>query len=548
MKAARWMIIGGVAAVLAGCGAEEIASPGSGGNITINPPSAPDTDPTFNVADPAVALGGCPGFADPAGLSDGGTIKGPTGEYRVCILPPVITRSATLERVPGVLYALNGRTDVGLDCGSSVAPAGTASPCKLTAAATTENAAVTLTVQAGVIIFAKTGTSWLAVNRGNKLNAVGTADKPIIFTSQDNILGLATNTSQGKWGGVVLLGRAPVTDCNVGGPPPSETCWRDTEGSTTPAQFGGNLPADNSGTLDYVQIRYSGFILSANTELQALTLEGTGSGTTIRHVHSHNSSDDGIEIFGGRTNLRYFVVTGADDDSFDADTGYKGTIQYAIAIHKQPFGDSMVELDSANGLESQTPRTHLKLANFTFLSKGSNSNGVAMMMRGGADATLVNGAVIAPTLPCLQFNSSGLDILTPANPGLDKAGPPLFRSVVMQCNTPAFVGTNGVTVQQVQDAFTGSAGSNNRFDFTSSLTGLGGSTGTINPGANETAAVAVNPNTVDAAFDTLATPYVGAVKDSSDTWFAGWTCNSSTANFVASPATRTLCTSLPSLL
>ncbi len=89
-----------------------------------------------------------------------------------------------------------------------------------------------------------------------------------------------------------------------------------------------------------------------------------------------------------------------------------------------------------------------------------------MMMRGGADATLVNGVVIAPTLPCLQFNSSGLDILTPANTGLDKAGPPVFRSVVMQCNTPAFVGTNGVTVQQVQDTFTGPAGSNNRFDFT----------------------------------------------------------------------------------
>src|SRR5262245_33313894 len=134
MKTMRWMIAGAVAAVLAGCGAEEIASPGSGGNITINPAPAPETDPTCNVTDPAVALGGCPGFADPAGLADGGTIKGPTGEYRVCVLPPVITRSATLERVPGVLYALNGRTDVGFDCGSSPAPGGTASPCQLTAA------------------------------------------------------------------------------------------------------------------------------------------------------------------------------------------------------------------------------------------------------------------------------------------------------------------------------------------------------------------------------------------------------------------------------
>jgi hypothetical protein len=162
-----------------------------------------------------------------------------------------------------------------------------------------------------------------------------------------------------------------------------------------------------------------------------------------------------------------------------------------------------------------------------------------MMMRGGADASLVNGVVVAPTLPCLQFNSSGLDILTPANAGPDKAGPPVFRSVVMQCNTPAFVGTNGVTVQQVQDNFIAGAGSNS-FTFTPTLTSV-----FVN-GASETGVAAVDPKTVDAAFDT--TTWVGAVRDTNDNWYATWTCNSSTANFVASPATRSLCTSLPSLL
>jgi hypothetical protein len=201
----------------------------------------------------------------------------------------------------------------------------------------------------------------------------------------------------------------------------------------------------------------------------------------------------------------------------------------------------MLELDSANGLEFQTPRTHLKLANFTFISKGSNANGVAMMMRGGADASLVNGVLVAPTIPCLQFNSSGLDILSPANAGQDKAGPPVFKSVAMQCSSPAFVGTNGVTAQQVQDTFTAGTVANT-FTFTPSAT-LG--TSLVN-GANETAIGATDPQTIDAAFDT--TTWVGAVRDSNDTWFRDWTCNSSTANFVASPATRSLCTSLPSLL
>jgi hypothetical protein len=540
MKIVRWMFLGAVAAVLAGCGAEEIASPGSGGNITINPPPVEQGDPTYNVADPAIALGGCPGIADVAGLTDAGTIKGPTGEYRVCVLPARLTRSSTLDRVPGVLYALNGRTDVGYDCGPTV---GSVPECQISGA--TDNAAVTLTINPGVVIFSKTGNSWLAVNRGNKLMAVGTATQPIIFTSQDNVLGLATDSSQGKWGGVVLLGRAPITDCNLGGPPPSTDCWRDTEGSTTPAYFGGSTPTDNSGTMDYVQIRYSGFILSANTELQALTLEGTGSGTVIRHIHSHNSSDDGIEIFGGRTDLRYFVVTGADDDSYDLDTGWKGTIQYAIAVHKTAFGDSMMELDSANASTAQTPRTYARIANFTWIAKGSNSNNVALQMRGGADAALVNGVVVAPsTLPCIRFDGAGTPAInSAANGTFDKLGPPVFKSVVMQCSTTTpFVGANGITATDVQTVFTtpptGIAA--NSVTFTNTLTGV------FVDGPAELGVGATDPKTVDAAFDT--TNYVGAVRDSADTWYQGWTCNSVTANFVASPATRQLCTSLPSLL
>jgi hypothetical protein len=359
------------------------------------------------------------------------------------------------------------------------------------------------------------------------------------------VLGLATNSSQGKWGGVVLMGRAPITDCNVGGPPPAVDCWRDTEGSTTPAQFGGATPTDSSGTLDYVQIRYSGFILSANTELQALTLEGTGSGTVIRHIHSHNSSDDGIEIFGGRSDLRYFVVTGADDDSYDLDTGYQGTIQYAIAVHKTAFGDSMIELDSANSATAQVPRTHVKMANFTLVSKGSNSNGVAMLMRGGADITLVNGVISAPsTLPCLKFDGAGTPAInSAANPTYDKLGPPVFQSVVMQCNsTTPFIGTNGISATDVQDVFTTPPTGNaaNSYTFTNSLTNV------FVDGSAELGIGTTDPKTIDASFDT--TNYVGAVRDSADTWYQGWTCNSSTANFVANPATRTLCTSLPSLL
>lgn len=521
MRTIKWIIAGAVAAALAGCGADEISSAGSSGSVTINNPPAnnpPPPDPDPQDPDLVQPASGCPTIDDPAGLRDDGTITGPTGTYRVCALPARFTRSSTLARVPGLLYALDGRVDVGSDRG----------------AAPTADAPIVLTIAPGVVIFAKTGVSWLAVNRGNRINAAGTAERPIVFTSRDNVLGLANDDSQSQWGGVVLLGRAPITDCTVspGAAPGTVDCERQTEGAVDPAIYGGATPADNSGTLRYVQIRYSGFVLSANNELQALTLEGVGSGTTVEYFQSHNSSDDGFENFGGRVHMRRVVVTGADDDNLDLDTGYKGTIQYVIAVQKTSgAADSMIELDSANVLEDQTPRTHMKLANFTFVHRNpASGNNAAMLFRGKADATLVNGLVTSP-MACLRLNGS--NILT-TDPATDKEGAPVFHSVAMQCASTAFVGSGGLTAQQVADTF--NAGSNNNAAFTSTLTN------TFVNGASEAALVATNPQTLDAAFD--ATDYVGAVRDANDTWYAGWTCNSATANF---GATSTACTSLPSL-
>jgi len=519
MSSAQRMLALAIAAVLTGCGAEDISTPGNSGNVTINneapivvvpPPAAP------TLVTPA---SGCPTIPDPAGLRDAGTITGPTGEYRVCELPARFTVNTTLERFAGMLYSINGRVDVGLDRG----------------AAPTADAAVVLTVRPGVVLYGVTGTSWLVVNRGNRISAVGTAALPIVFTSRDNVLGLANDNSQGQWGGVVLLGRAPITDCTVApaATPGTVACERQTEGAVDPAYFGGATANDNSGAIDYVQIRYSGYVLSGNSELQSLTLGGVGSGTTIGHFHSHNSSDDGFEIFGGRPTLRHIVVTGADDDGVDADTGYQGTIQYVLAVQKTSGNaDSMIELDSANALEDNTPRTHLKLANFTFVhTNPATGNGAALLFRGKSDSTLVNGVITSP-MPCLRLN--GTNILTADAPN-QKLGPPVFQSVVMQCGGASpFVGSGGVTTQQVADVF--AAGPNNNSAFTATLIG------TFVNGANETAAVATNPQTLDAAF--TATNYVGAVQNATDNWYAGWTCNSATATFAAS---STACTSLPSL-
>jgi len=208
-----------------------------------------------------------------------------------------------------------------------------------------------------VIIYGGTGQSWLSVNRGNKVSAVGTAARPIIFTSRDNSLGLNNDTSQGQWGGVVLMGRARTTDCTTG-TVAGDSCERQTEGAPDPARFGGLDDAYNAGRLSYVQIRFSGFILGANVELQSLTTESIGSATTLDHIQSFNSSDDGAEFFGGQFGLKYYVATGADDDSLDVDTGARMDLQYAMLLQRPGLGDALFEIDS-NGNEADAPRTTL---------------------------------------------------------------------------------------------------------------------------------------------------------------------------------------------
>ena len=506
------------AALVTGCGADDIASPGTGGNITINNPAAPPPPPPPPPPPATVtAAGGCPTINDAQGLTDSGTITGPTGTYRVCTLPTRINTSSTLPKISGVLYRLGGRVDVGTDQGPS-----------------STNNVVTLDIAPGVVVFGGSGVSWLNVNRGNRINAVGTAALPIIFTSRDNVLGLNTDSSIGQWGGVVLNGRAQITDCAAPGAlPGTVACERQVEGAVDPALYGGANNADNSGRLSFVQIRYSGFVLSGNSELQALTTGGTGTGTILNNIQSFNSSDDGAEFFGGHVNMKYFVSIGADDDNIDTDVGIKANFQYVLAVQRPNAGDSMIEADSDNTSDGNTPRQNTRLSNFTFIQRNNTGNAAAMLLRGGTDYSMFNGVVVSPSTSCLRISRTQTASAT-VDAANDEAGAPVFRSVVMQCSATPFVGSNSVTEAQVSAIF-GSGTNNNNSAFAPSLTSL-----FIN-GTAENGVAAFNASTIASYFD--ATTYIGAVKDLNDTWYAGWTCNSSTATLGIS--VTGLCTSLP---
>jgi hypothetical protein len=510
-KTIRNVLLLGISSIALGScggGADDVASPGEGFVVVPAPTPGPVTPPPPTEPTKVTAAASCPTIPGPVQLSDLGTIEGPQGTWRNCGFPARFTASTQIPKQAGVIYSLPGRVDVGTDQGAA-----------------STNTDVTLTIDPGVTIFGATGVSFLVVNRGNKIDAVGTAAQPIVFTGRGNVTGSADDNTSQLWGGVVLLGRAPITDCLApGATPGTVSCERDTEG-TSNALYGGAQPADNSGRMKFVQIRYSGFVLSANSELQGLTPSGVGSNTELERIQIHNSSDDGIEIFGGRPNLKYLVLTGNEDDMLDTDVGYKGFIQFVIAVQRAGAGDSMIEADS-NGNEDAVPRQNTRLANFTFVHKNTGGNNAAILLRGGTDYTLVNGVISSP-VTCLRVNSPTTIQAT----GPDEAGAPVIRSVVAQCGSPRVAGSSGVTNEQVEALI---AGNNNNFGFTTSLSNV-----FVN-GAGENGVTPFNASTLNAFF--INTNYIGAVRDANDTWYAGWACNSATANF---GATSRSCTLIP---
>ena len=191
----------------------------------------------------------------------------------------------------------------------------------------------------------------------------------------------------------------------------------------------------------------------------------------------------------------------------------------------------MIEADS-NGNEDTTPRQNTQLSNFTFIHRAiTGGNNAAILLRGGTDYALLNGIVVSQ-LACLRVNSP--TTLQAANAGLDELGPPRINSVVGQCGSPRVTGSGGVTNDQVEALLTTAPNSGNNFSFTNSLTNV-----FIN-GANENGVAPFNASTLNAFF--MNTNYIGAVRDANDTWYAGWTCNSATANFGASSRA---CTAIP---
>lgn len=253
----------------------------------------------------------------------------------------------------------------------------------------------TLTIEAGTIIKGAEGlesqASALVIARGGKIMAEGTADNPIIFTSVlDNITygeKVGTNlgkTDNEKWGGIVILGKAPVSTENG-----------DTEGNIEGinpedgfGKYGGTDAADNSGVMKYVSIRHGGITIGEGNELNGLTCGGVGSGTTLENIEIYATLDDGVEFFGGTVNASNVLVFYQGDDGIDIDQNYSGTVSNFAVIHGDGIGtDEGLEIDGPEG--STYTDGKFTLSNGICMSDGT-SDGSASDFKSKAQGTITN--------------------------------------------------------------------------------------------------------------------------------------------------------------
>lgn len=206
---------------------------------------------------------------------------------------------------------------------------------------------VTLTIEPGAEIRGQQG-SVLVISRGAKINAAGTADKPIVFTSAQAV----GSRTPGWWGGLLVLGAAPI-NVNVRSSPTSPEALFEAFPNSRGAEgkFGGTDPRDNSGVIKYVRIEFAGFNFVADREFNNLTLCGVGDGTTVDYVQVHKGSDDGIEFFGGTVNVKHLVSSQNEDDGFDTDNGWNGKAQFIVV---QNVSHPATLPEASNGYEPTT--------------------------------------------------------------------------------------------------------------------------------------------------------------------------------------------------
>ncbi len=399
----------------------------------------------------------------------------------------------------------------------------------------------TLTIEAGTIIdgdFNVVGSS-LFIMRGAKIDAVGTATDPIVFTSSQAV----GQRRAGDWGGLILIGNGII---NRAAPVILEGTGT---GPSNPAidYAGGTNNADNSGRLKYVRIEFAGYAVAPDAELNSLTLAAVGSGTEIDYVESLNGLDDSFEIFGGAVDAKHLVSYNSGDDHFDMSEGYVGRLQFLIgfqqiAVIPRPLAGNVsqdpqgIENDGCNGAnctagQNSQPYTVPIIANYTLVGPptGVNTQGtgtIGAILRRGTGGYYINGIVARWARAAVSLRDQ---------PTLDRITGGLLelKNQLITENGATFQPQSGATVQGTVDVGANAievsgAGSTAAGVFTGLPATPTAATLDWMPAAGSAArtgglAAFTGALATKAGSFITATSYRGAVDPAGAKWWQGWT-------------------------
>ena len=395
------------------------------------------------------------------------------------------------------------------------------------------NSGQTLTIPAGTVFKGEAGTgtdaSALIVAKGGKVNAVGTADNPIIFTSvsdntnESNDISPLTN---GLWGGVIVLGNAKIND------PAGSSAIEGIPTTETRGIYGGTDDTDNSGVFKYISIRHGGTDIGAGNEINGFTCGAVGSGTVIEHIEVFANFDDGFEFFGGKFNAKYLVSAYCGDDAFDWDQGFSGSIQYLLTVQSsgglsnRGFEGNGVINEAGYSYDSE-PKSIPTIINGTFIGNNSTAENTVAILRQGSGGHFYNniwynfgmGLKIEPT-----STGEPIESITRLISGDLNFKNNLFSKVINKTTGTVATDLQGVANESSDDVETivGAhlVDNGNVYDAAPGLQGFViGTDGGLNPLlAAGSAADAVNPF-VAAGFE--PTDYIGAF--GATNWATNWT-------------------------
>ncbi|MFS1424290.1 MULTISPECIES: hypothetical protein [unclassified Shewanella] len=409
----------------------------------------------------------------------------------VCSIEGNITTNTTLLAGQNVMYKVDGgAVIVGGDNADSA----------------------TLAIQAGTQLFA-TDNSYIAISRGSKIMAQGSAEHPIVMTSQQDVIAGAEG-ERGQWGGLVILGNGETNKC-----PDKDNCDVSFEVGDFP--YGGNDNADNSGQISYVVVKYAGFKVNDTQEMNGISFAAVGSGTQVDHIQVHANGDDGVEFWGGAVNLKYVYLTDNFDDSLDWTNGWQGKAQYVYITHEDGQANRGIEGDSHKGTDD-TPISNPTISNVTILpgadiENASGDKGEGIILRVATRASIHNlliqgrkGATSeTESGECLELDGTYAGLVTNVN---DETL--VMSHSVIDCNEPfKYSSDNTDTTDAVDTQAWFLAQTGNSAQEVTLTNGMPAGTDTVLLGTG------LDMSTTDTFFE--STDYIGAFDGQTD-WREGW--------------------------